>query len=308
MADLTKAEAQVYDRQLRVWGVEVQKRLQDVKILLVGCGGLAAEVAKNIVLAGVGSVVLADDTPCRDAPPGNFLIHTSSNPNESVASVSAATLQEMNPLVKVTSQPMGALSTAQGFQPFNLVVCLGQSIADQLKINKWCRAFDIMFYSGRVLGGLGHFFVDLQKHTYNQKGKANKAGPSCSSIDYVPLEEALRVPTLRKKMHGLFFVLQVCADFESRHNRQPGPGDMDEMLSTAGRLSGGQPWNGTSLDERTLCQYVCGVGELPPVSAVIGGVLANEIVKAIGGNSEPLRNFFFYSILDGKGVAECVGV
>jgi molybdopterin/thiamine biosynthesis adenylyltransferase len=31
-------------------------------------------VAKNIVLAGVGSVTLVDDTPCSLRPPSNFLI------------------------------------------------------------------------------------------------------------------------------------------------------------------------------------------------------------------------------------------
>ena len=32
------------------------------------------QVAKNIVLAGVGSVTLVDDTPCSRRPPCNFLI------------------------------------------------------------------------------------------------------------------------------------------------------------------------------------------------------------------------------------------
>jgi len=43
-------------------------------VLIAGCTGLAAEVAKNIVLAGVGSVTLVDDTPCSSRPPSNFLI------------------------------------------------------------------------------------------------------------------------------------------------------------------------------------------------------------------------------------------
>ena len=70
-ADLTEAAAKVYDRQLRVWGVEVQKRwpgcfrsscdphavfltladhavlccrLNAARVLIVGCSGLAAEV------------------------------------------------------------------------------------------------------------------------------------------------------------------------------------------------------------------------------------------------------------------------
>ncbi len=75
MAELSEAEAAVYDRQLRVWGIEVQKRcvgparrlvlhavirhskvlltvsakpfacrLNAAKILIAGCTGLAVEV------------------------------------------------------------------------------------------------------------------------------------------------------------------------------------------------------------------------------------------------------------------------
>ena len=34
----------------------------------------ALQVAKNIVLAGVGSLALMDDTACSAADPGNFLV------------------------------------------------------------------------------------------------------------------------------------------------------------------------------------------------------------------------------------------
>lgn len=49
-------------------------RLSAARILIIGCTGLAAEVSKNIVLAGVGSVTLVDDTPCSARPPSNFLV------------------------------------------------------------------------------------------------------------------------------------------------------------------------------------------------------------------------------------------
>ena len=51
------------------------RRLSAARVLIAGLGGLAAEVAKNVVLAGVGSVTLCDDTPLADRPPSNFLIH-----------------------------------------------------------------------------------------------------------------------------------------------------------------------------------------------------------------------------------------
>jgi hypothetical protein len=56
---LTEAEAEIYDRQIRLWGVAAQTRMRASRVLLSGLSGLGAEVAKNIVLAGM-NVVLAD--------------------------------------------------------------------------------------------------------------------------------------------------------------------------------------------------------------------------------------------------------
>ena len=42
--------------------------------MVLNVTGVAAELCKNIVLAGVGSVALVDGTPARAAPTGNFLV------------------------------------------------------------------------------------------------------------------------------------------------------------------------------------------------------------------------------------------
>lgn len=39
-------------------------------------------MAKNVVLAGVGSVTLADDTPAARAAPGNFLVPANAVPDQ----------------------------------------------------------------------------------------------------------------------------------------------------------------------------------------------------------------------------------
>lgn len=56
-----------------------------------------------------------------------------------------------------------------------------------------------------------------------------------------------------------------------------------------------------------LQDYVGGVEELPAVNAVLGGLLANEVIKAVGGKGEPLRNVVLYCLRDGHACVECVG-
>jgi hypothetical protein len=40
------------------------------------------------------------------------------------------------------------------------------------------------------------------------------------------------------------------------------------------------------------------------VNAIVGGVLANEVLKAVSGREEPLDNMFMYSMADGAGIVE----
>ena len=44
-SSLNEAEAELYDRQLRLWGFEAQQRMQQSKILFCGVRGLFAEVS-----------------------------------------------------------------------------------------------------------------------------------------------------------------------------------------------------------------------------------------------------------------------
>jgi ubiquitin-like 1-activating enzyme E1 A len=58
--ELTEAEAEQYDRQIRLWGQEAQKRMRDARVLIVGVSAIGAEVTKNVVLSGM-NVTIYDD-------------------------------------------------------------------------------------------------------------------------------------------------------------------------------------------------------------------------------------------------------
>jgi len=56
---LSNKEAEIYDRQIRLWGVESQQRLRSARVFVLGLSGIGAEVTKNLVLGGI-SVTLVD--------------------------------------------------------------------------------------------------------------------------------------------------------------------------------------------------------------------------------------------------------
>jgi molybdopterin/thiamine biosynthesis adenylyltransferase len=56
-ATFSAAEAAVYDRQMRLWGVEAQKRLQNSQVFVSGLSALGSELVKNLVLSGMNVTV-----------------------------------------------------------------------------------------------------------------------------------------------------------------------------------------------------------------------------------------------------------
>ena len=56
-----KIDEDLHSRQLAVYGRESFRKLVGAKVLISGLNGLGAEVAKNVILAGVKKVTLSDD-------------------------------------------------------------------------------------------------------------------------------------------------------------------------------------------------------------------------------------------------------
>ena len=47
-----------------------------------------------------------------------------------------------------------------------------------------------------------------------------------------------------------------------------------------------------------------GHSELAPVASVVGGIVANHVIRAVSGVGEPINNMFFFSLFDNHGMVE----
>ncbi|KAA3456821.1 SUMO-activating enzyme subunit 1B-1-like isoform X2 [Gossypium australe] len=124
--ELTEQETALYDRQIRVWGADAQRRLSKSHILVCGMKGTVAEFCKNIVLAGVGSVTLVDDrVVTNESLSSNFLIlpHENHYNGKTLAEVCCDSLKEFNPMVHVAVET-GDISTfgVEFFEKFDAVI------------------------------------------------------------------------------------------------------------------------------------------------------------------------------------------
>jgi ThiF family len=67
-------DEQLYSRQIAVYGKSAQQQLLNAHVVIYGSGSLAAEVIKNLALAGIGRLSVVQNIKDRIGPPA-FLHH-----------------------------------------------------------------------------------------------------------------------------------------------------------------------------------------------------------------------------------------
>lgn len=165
--ELSEAETELYDRQIRLWGLESQKRIRTARILIGGLNGLGAEVAKNIILSGVKSITLLDHQQVtKDDFCSQFLVpHQSVGLNRAEASLIRA--QALNPMVEIIIDKDNVNEKPdEFFYRFDVVILIEAPTATLVRVNNACRLNGVKFFSGDVWGMHGYSFVDLQEHEF----------------------------------------------------------------------------------------------------------------------------------------------
>jgi len=339
---ISEQEAQLYDRQIRLWGLDAQKRLRAAKICLIGMRGLGCEVAKNLVLAGIKSMKIVDAAAVSTEDATSQFLAPRDKIGSNRAEASLDRLQQLNPMVEVTADTgKSEDKDTEFFKQFDIVIATTCNKEELVRINSICRAHKIMFYAGDVMGFYGFSFMDLLEHEYVEettthnkpavkesgsgepdakKQKVEEEEESVTksvkkAMTFVSMAEALKVDWSSelyakriRRMDPSFFLLQVLFDFQSEVGHPPSPAtraqDIEKLKtvrdSTLARLS--VPVEKISDEYLSLL-----FSELSPVCAIVGGVLSQEVIKAISNKDAPHNNFFFYNPVESCGVVETIG-
>nr|XP_057937025.1 SUMO-activating enzyme subunit 1 [Doryrhamphus excisus]XP_057937026.1 SUMO-activating enzyme subunit 1 [Doryrhamphus excisus]XP_057937027.1 SUMO-activating enzyme subunit 1 [Doryrhamphus excisus] len=335
---ITEEEAAQYDRQIRLWGLDAQKRLRGSRVLLAGLGGLGAEVAKNLILAGVKGLTLLDhEKATEELCRAQFLVPVSMY-GQSRAKASLERAQNLNPMVEVLADT-GRIEEKPDsfFLQFSAVCLTGCSRDVMVRVDHLCSQHNIMVFCGDVHGYYGYMFCNLgPEHSYVEE-KPKVVKPSADSNDgpeakkakvdpnettmvkktarFCRLKEALQVDWTTEKAKAClkktpvdYFLLHVLLKFRTDKGRDPEPQSFaedsqllrqirDDVLEALGVSA-----DILSDDFISYCFSV-----MSPVCAVVGGVLGQEIVKALSQRDAPHRNFFFFDGRKGNGMVDYFG-
>jgi len=329
---ITEDEAALYDRQIRLWGLDAQKRLRAASVLLCGVCGLGAEVTKNLVLAGIKSITLLDHQTVTEVDAVANFLAPSDSIGKNIAEASQERAQTLNPMVTVLVDSDNLKDKPDAFfAAFDVVVIARCSSQDLLvHINDLCRRRNTLFYAGAVHGMFGYMFVDLNEHNYveeikestevvvnGEKTKVEETKMVKKTEPFVPLRSALDVDwtsatyckRLRRTNVG-YFIMQVLLEFHATHQRLPSHTSRDEDIHALLSIKHAM------FEKMAVPQEKLGddfpqmlFGQLSPVCAIVGGEIGAEVIKAVSGRDPPHNNFFFYSPLEeGSGSVHNIGI
>lgn len=355
-----------YDRQIRLWGLETQTGLHGARILLLRATGLCNEIAKNLVLAGVGHVSIHDAgvVEQQDIDTGAVFYFSKADIGRGRAEVLAEGLRALNPSVDISvlTEELRDLG-ADGLKRFSyiigthgagaiadLVACtdmLEAPTSDAPPPSKKARASgaeadpplprknsngaDVVLprrpaeampklMAAGVLGMHGFCIIDLHTQEYQPPPKSAKAGEAdvsaSSSVDppltkrlsalYPSVQHAMAVDwsALAPRVPPFYCALQLLCDLQEHVKAPAGQATgtpearlawleqrRQQKLAEAQRP---EAW----LSASSVAQVARHAdAELAPVCAIVGGVVASEVIKIISGKGAPINNAFFFDAL-----------
>lgn len=329
--ELSVAEAELYDRQIRLWGIESQSRLRAANVLLIGIRGLGSEIAKNILLSGINSLTILDDGVVTEKELlQNFLLNRDSV-GQKIAEAVLSKAQALNPLVKITTdvKPLSEKPNTY-YKDFTIVVATGLTTKQLIDIDSHCREFNVQFICGDVFGMFGYSLADFQDHDYyvdqirlpNRKRAHDGKASSTNEVTTEKIQAKLSYPSIndallntassskgkRKRGLQLYYLMKLLIQFRDKNGRNPTAsskkGDLAEM-----KIIREQYLREYQIKEENFKEDVLNLvfGEITPICSIVGGVVAQEVIKAVSHKEVPIHNIFLLNPYTFSGKEEMVG-
>jgi molybdopterin/thiamine biosynthesis adenylyltransferase len=199
--DFSDEESRYHRQSLITWWD--QERLAQARVLVVGAGALGNEVVKNLVLLGVGTVLVVDMDMVENSNLSRGVLFREGDEGASKAAVVAERAQELNSEVSVLGI-VGDVRVALGLGAFNdtdLVIGGLDNREARLFVNQACWKTDTPWIDGAIEGlmGIARVFIPPDSACYEctmneQDFKLLAARKACSLLTREEMVQG-RVPT-----------------------------------------------------------------------------------------------------------------
>ena len=131
-----------YDRQIRIWGSDGQAKLNNSSVICLGLSPAGTETLKNLVLPGIGEIVIVTDQKVEKRDLGRNFFVDPEDIGKPLGDVCLANLLEMNPDVKGTfilqSPESYFKENSEKLKKFNLIIIDQKNFDFCREVSKYC--------------------------------------------------------------------------------------------------------------------------------------------------------------------------
>ncbi|KAL9031570.1 MAG: hypothetical protein Q9196_000418 [Gyalolechia fulgens] len=302
---------------------------------------LANEIAKNLVLAGIGSLTILDDQVVTEDDLGSQFFISEIHLGMNRAAAAVTQVGTLNPRVALRVDTENILAKPPDFYSmFNLVIATDLDLTPLSNINAACRFVNVPFYAAGSHGMYGFVFADLITHDYViEREKSNlptelKAETMTRSIVathtkeengkqiemvtkreiYSPINLANTSPlqpehlsSRRRKLQvpPLLTCLRALWEFQSLARRSiptHSHADLELFTKLATEKHKELQLPAETLRSEFLRSFLQNAGsEISPVTAFLGGQLAQDVINVLGQREQPIQNFLLFDSEESKG-------
>lgn len=327
-------EIALYDRQIRLWGVQAQEKIRNANVLLITMKALSNEIAKNLVLAGIHSITIVDHALVTEADLGAQFFISESDIGTNRALAATPQIRKLNPRVEVIVDTGDIMSKGAAFyQGFDIVIATDLQPETLNIINTATRVNHKPFYAAGVHGFYGFIFSDLIQHEYvvereksNRETLLQNETQTRSVVDVkTKKENGKTIELVRKReLYSTWYLASDAASLPAEYlnsrrrlkavtpilscfralwdfmglqdGRLPSTTEdlkMFTVLATQKHKALGLP--DETLRSETLRKFLQNLGsEIAPVTAVLGGQLAQDVINVLGARQQPIQNMVVF--------------
>lgn len=161
-------KSQRYDRQLRLWGDHGQTALESARVCLINATATGAEILKNIVLPGVGSFTIVDDSKVTGADIGNNFFLDEESLGQSRACRVTELLQELNTDVSgnFVEESLTSLidNDREFFRTFTIIIATQVPEKTLMRLSEVCWQLNVPLLAVRSYGLFGYLRLQVAEH------------------------------------------------------------------------------------------------------------------------------------------------
>ncbi|KAJ2081530.1 E1 ubiquitin-activating protein aos1 [Coemansia sp. RSA 988] len=247
MSGISKEEVALYDRQIRLWGMEAQNRLRTASLCFIGVKAVTLEACKNLVLAGVGHITISDGDTITEEDLEVQYYFQAEDLGKAKDKVLAERLRILNPLVDIQVNSKLSYKDAK-LDKFDVVVAIGGRQCSPVQLNGICRTEkSTRFVAADSFGVFGYIFADcLDKHEYMEEVKSvGEASNSESKYHkliaaYKPLSQSIiakpdvsNIQRMFRKYPPLVFICQTLVAEASSLSTEVSTDKLEELVKRA---------------------------------------------------------------------------